>query len=116
MYHKILETDEAINDIHLISCEAYEYTRDKKSGYNFINLYDATVANIAIFSDGFSVTDMKYRNYIIHILPFGNYNIFFVVDNVNKVVTILRILYQKQDWGRILRIHNSYRIDGNIIT
>ncbi len=43
MYRKILETDEAINDLSRIMFEAYNYTRDRNSGTVFLNLYDATI-------------------------------------------------------------------------
>lgn len=32
MYYNILETDEAIKDLHKISIQGYEYTRDKNTG------------------------------------------------------------------------------------
>jgi plasmid stabilization system protein ParE len=115
MYHKILETDEAIKDLHHISCKAYDYTKDKESGHIFLTLYDATTANMAIFPNGFNTTDIEYRGYIIHILPFGNYNLFYIVNDESKEVYILRILYQKQSWQRILRVDSSYHIRGNKI-
>lgn len=112
MYHKILETDEAIQDIYHISCEAYDYTKDKESGMVFLNLYDATTAGMAIFPEGFSSTDIEYRGYAIHILPFGNYNLFYVVDDKSKKIFILRVLYQKQNWQQILRVDNTYHLSG----
>ena len=110
MYHKILETDEAIKDIHHISCEAYNFTRDKNSGIAFLALYDTTTANMAIFPHGSSTTDIEYRGYTMHILPFGNYNLFYTVDDERSRIFILRILYQKQNWQRILRVDNTYHI------
>lgn len=104
MYHKILETDEAIKDLHHISCEAYDFTKDTESGFAFLRLYDAATANIVIFPNGFSSTSMEYREYVIHILPFGNYKIF-----------ILCVLYQKQNWQRILRVNIAYHIYGEKI-
>ena len=110
MYQTILETDEAINDVSHISCNAYEYTKDQNSGLVFLQLYDKTIENMAIFPDGFSATTIEYRGYLIHILPFGNYNLFFIIDEVGRRIIILRILYQKQNWQRILRVDNSYHI------
>lgn len=110
MYYKILETDEAIRDIHHISCKAYDFTKDKQSGLVFLSLYDATIANLAIFPSGFGTTGIEYRGYMIHMLPFGNYNLFFVVED--EEIFILRILYQKQNWQRILRVDNTYHVRG----
>ena len=110
MYHKILETDEAINDVSHISCNAYEYTKDKNSGLVFFQLYDKTIENMAIFLNGFSSTAIEYRGYLIHIFPFGNYNLFYIIDEENRKIVILRVLYQKQNWQRILRVDNSYHV------
>jgi plasmid stabilization system protein ParE len=112
MYHKILETDEVIEDIYRISCEAYNFTRDKDSGLTFFKLYDAATENMMIFPDGFSTTDIEYRGYVIHMVPFGNYNLFYTVNNENRRIYILRILYQKQNWQRILRVNNNYHVSG----
>ncbi len=94
MYYRILETDEVLNDLSHISFEAYNYTGDKDSGIKFLNLYDMTVSCMSVFPKGFSAAQIEYRGYEIHILPFGNYN-----------------LFQKQDWQRILNVANSYHIN-----
>ena len=113
MYQRILETDEAVDNLSHISREAYKYTGDKNSGLVFLNLYDATIANMAVFSKGFSLTDIEYRGHLIHILPFANYNIFYSLDDVNGIIYIHHILYQKQNWQRVLRVDNIYHIHGN---
>lgn len=110
MYHKTLETDEAINDVSRISCKAYEYTKDKNAGLIFLQLYDKTIENMAMFPNGFSTTTIEYREYYIHILPFGNYNLFYIIDEISRKIVILRVLYQKQNWQRILRVDSSYHI------
>lgn len=112
MYYKILETDEVLNDLCRISFAAYDYTRDKKSGERFLSLYNITTANVASFPMGFSGTNIMYRGYEIHILPFGNYNMFFVINEDEKQITMLRVLYQKQDWKTILKIDNTYHYQG----
>ena len=110
MYHKILETDEAINDVSYLSRNAYEYTKDKNSGFVFLELYDKTVENMAMFPSGFSTTTIEYRGHFIHVFPFGNYNLFYIIDETGRKIVILRVLYQKQNWQRILRVDSSYHI------
>ncbi len=112
MYHKILETDEAINDLKRISCSAYTYTRDKGSGITFLQLYDTIISAISFFPEGFSTTSLEYLGYAIHIFPFGNYNLFYVICKSPKRILILRVLYQKQNWQKILKVDNSYHIHG----
>lgn len=112
MYYRILETDEMIGDLSHISFAAYDYTRDRESGIKFLELYDLTIANLAIFPTGYSGVSMEYRGYEIHILPFGNYNMFFILDETKGIIVMLRCLYQKQDWQRILQIENKYHYQG----
>ena len=78
----------------------------------FLKLYDTVIENIAIFPSGFDTTDIEYRGYVIHIFPFGNYNLFYTVDGESRRIFILRVLYQKQNWHRILRVENTYHIRG----
>ncbi len=115
MYYKVLETDEMINDLSKISFAAYDYTRDVASGVRFLELYDMTIANMSVYPDGFSGTSIYHRGYEIHILPFGNYNMFFIIEEKKKRIIMLRVLYQKQDWNTILKLENLYHSHGKEI-
>ena len=115
MYYNILETDEILNDLVFIAINAYDYTRDKQSGEKFLDLYNLTVANIAVFPDGFIGTSLYYRGYKIYLNPFGNYNLFFIIDESRDSVVMLRLLYQKQDWKTILHLENKYHNRGKEI-
>ncbi len=115
MYYNILETDEAIKDLHKISIQGYEYTRDKNAGIRFLENYSETVETLTQFPKGFRGISIEHRGYEIKIFPFANYNIFFIVREESKDVVILRVLYQKQNWGKILRIDRSYHLLGEAI-
>ena len=115
MYYRIHETDEAIADICRISCNAYDYTRDKNSGLSFLKLYDIVAEGMAIFPHGFSATKLQYRGYVIHILPFANYYFFFVISDSSHDIYVLRILYQKQDWNHNMQADIAYHIYGKEI-
>ena len=47
--------------------------------------------------------EFQYRGYDIHMKPYGTYLIFYVIDNVNKTVTVLRILKDGMDWQYIIK-------------
>lgn len=34
---------------------------------------------------------------------YGNYNIFYIYDEFEEIVHIIRVLYDKQDWRTILK-------------
>lgn len=113
--YRLHETDEAIQDLNLIAFNAYKYTREKDSGLDFLQKYDETVSALELFPLGFRGISIEYRGYEVRIDPFGNYNIFFVVDEARMYVIILRVLYEKQDWNRILRGSRRYHINGDVI-
>ena len=115
MYYKVLETDEILNDLEKIAFSAYEYTKDVESGKRFLDLYNTTIANMSRIPLGFSGVGFDYRGYEIHMLPFGNYNMFYVIKEEVHEIVMLRTLYQKQDWRRILHLENIYHRNGKII-
>lgn len=115
MLFKILETDEAVNDLTCIAFNAYDYTRDKESGFRFLELYNRVASELSVHPMKFRNISLEHRNYRIHILPFGNYNLFYIVCRKIGCVFVLRVLYQKQDWCRILRYEDYYHIQGKAI-
>lgn len=40
----------------------------------------------------------------IHAVPISNYIIFFIIDEKEKRVNILRFMYKKRDWAAILKL------------
>jgi toxin ParE1/3/4 len=111
MSYKILETDESINDVYFIAINAYRYTCDEQSGENVISLYNETVEWLREFPFGYRGISIEHRGYEIHILAFGNYNLFFYIDTSKNEIVVLRVMYQKQNWERILKVQNLYHID-----
>ena len=115
MFYKILETDESIEDLLQLSFNAYLYTRSKSSGERVFNAFEKAVADISVFPLGFRGISIEHRGYEIRIFSFSNYNLFFIIDEENLEITILRVLYQKQDWASILRMKAFYHVEGKAV-
>lgn len=115
MSYKILETDETLNDLCAIAINAYNFTRYTSSGDNVLIAYDTTVKCLCDFPNKFRGISIEHRGYEIRIRAFGNYNLFFCVDEAKGEVIILRVLYQKQNWEHILKLENLYHIEGTVI-
>lgn len=114
LIYRLQEADEALNDLSLIACEAYFYTGDVESGKRFLDSYNRVAENLCIFPSKFVNTGFTYRRYQIQIRSFKNYNIFFIADENAKCITVLRVLYQKQDWDNILNDeHMIYHINSS---
>ena len=48
------------------------------------------------------VSDERIARSDIRSIPVKNYLIFYVVDDATKTVNILRILYSRRDWAKLL--------------
>ena len=56
----------------------------------------------------FRKTNILYRNYYIRMKPFSPSIIFYVLDDEEKQVSVLRVLREEQDWESILRSNQNY--------
>ena len=110
--YKILETDEAINDVSNLAIWIYEQYCNEAAAENLIDQYSNKIDALELFPHGFRGVSIEHRGYEIHFFPFSNYNIFFIVRDDHKDVVILRVLHQLQDWNRILRFDNVYHFGG----
>lgn len=57
---------------------------------NLLNNYDKQVKSFMAFPIGYRGISVEYRGYEIRIKPFDTYNLFFVVNEEERSVTILR--------------------------
>jgi plasmid stabilization system protein ParE len=56
----------------------------------------------------FKETNILYRNYYIRMKPFSPSIIFYVLDDKENQIFVLRILREEQDWENILRNNQDY--------
>ena len=108
MLYDVVETDEAIEDIvNFATCIKRKF-KNQQAIDNLLNNYDKQVQSLMAFPTGYRGISVEYRGYEIRIKPFDTYNLFFVVNEEEQRVTILRVLKNRQDWQRILRIETEY--------
>ena len=48
------------------------------------------------------VKDEPYVSLGVRLMPVENYNIFYVIDEFEQEVHVLRILYQRREWQNVL--------------
>jgi plasmid stabilization system protein ParE len=56
----------------------------------------------------FRETNILYRNYYIRMKPFPPSIIFYVLDDKENQIFVLRVLREEQDWENILRNNQDY--------
>lgn len=108
MLYDILESDESIQDIINFAIYIKLKLKNPKAADDFLDAYDSEAESLKAFPKRYHNTFLKYRGYKIRIKPFGTYNIFFVVDDVKRVVIILRVLKDLQNWNHILHARQQY--------
>ena len=111
MQYSITETDESISDVINLAKYIKYHLENPKTAEDFVAVYDIASRELSIFPKGYRGIDLEYWNYEIRIKPFGTYNIFFVVDEKQHEIVILRVLKDLQNWNQILRVKNKYHFD-----
>lgn len=106
--YEIQETMEAMNDLTNLAIYVFNEFSDEKSAEMIIDAYSDQLEILKVFPNAYIGTEFNYRKQLIRKCPCGNTNIFYVVDEYNKKIIVLRILHALQDWGRILRTKTVY--------
>lgn len=110
----IKETDEAKKDIRRNTAYIFDELHNEQAGAKFFEGYGKKVEGLRSFPYRYRGISVEYRGYEIRLLPYHNYNIFFVVREDVGDVVVLRVLHQLQNWRRILRF-DDYHIDGDVL-
>lgn len=97
---KVNLTQEAIYDIAEIAERIeLEFTPERADRFQ-ADMKDK-ISTLEMFAGGFGHTNLLYRDYVIHKLPFPPSIIFYVINE--EEVSVLRVLREEQDWDRILK-------------
>ncbi len=102
MAYKLRETREAIDDVARTAEYLAKTLKNPKAALNFLNKYDKEIQRLETFPFGYKGIGFEYRGYEIRLKPFDTYNIFFVVDEEEKEISVLKVLKNRQDWKTIL--------------
>ncbi len=108
MHYKVYMTDEAVSDVYSLT----EYIRKELCNNDAaIKLYERLgeqIRKIGIFPAKFPGTGFMYRGYIIYKKVFKTYLIFYIINEFDKSVYILRVLKNKMNWKNILGTLKEY--------
>lgn len=111
MLFSIQESNESIQDVINFAIYIKQQFKNEQAAENFMNAYDKEVSSLRYFPKGYRGINVEHRGYEIRIKPFDTYNIFFVVDEINQQVVILRVLKDRQNWNKILRTQITYHFN-----
>lgn len=72
-------------------------------GDNFSKKIKKAAMELEVLPQGHSRTKFAYRGYDIYMKPSNTYLLFYTIDEIKQVVTVLRVLQDGMDWKYIIQ-------------
>ena len=108
MKYKVLLTNEATDDVfNLIRYIPIELCNPDAANKLYMNL-KREVNNMGDFPLKFADSGIKYRGYTIHKRAYQSYLLFYIINDEDQTVYVLRILKDIMNWRNILQKTNVY--------
>ena len=100
--YKVLIADSAKKDIKDKKKYILDNFKYRAYAENFSNKIKQAIIQLDIFPVAYDTTGFSYNGYDIYLKPCQSYLILYTVDEVNQVVTVLRVLQDREDWQYII--------------
>ena len=91
------------NDIREIKQYILQTFKYRELGENFTRKIKEAVRALKTMPAGYGTTGFYYKGYNIHVKSYRTYLLFYVVDEKEKTVTILRVLQDGMNWRYIIK-------------
>lgn len=101
--YKIEYTHSGRDDMRKMKRYILEEFKYREYAENFSKKMKAAADSLKTLPTGYDTTEFQYRGYDIYLKPYYTYQIFFVIDEISHVVTVLRVLHDGMDWKMILK-------------
>ena len=99
----------AIKDIRQTNSYLKNILKNKSAAYNLINATESIVNDLIIFPNSHPIVqDSVLAFYKIRYVQVKNYLIIYTVNEDTKTVYIVRFLYSRSVWQRILKHYVKY--------
>ena len=108
MNYRVLVADEAIEDIYGFFKYIHVELCNPDAAEKLYHNLNYEVKNMKDFPLKFSDIGIMYRKYVIHKKVYDTYLIFYIINDKNKDVYILRVLKDLMNWQMIMRKTKIY--------
>lgn len=103
MKYTVNLTQNAIDDIG----EIFEYISDvlceKETAINIINLLHQNILSLEEMPGRFRTYENEpWKSRGLHIMPVKKYLVFYIIDDDNKTINIVRVLYGSRDYDKLI--------------
>lgn len=89
-----------IRDIKKYILDNFKY---RELGENFSRKIKKAVMGLDAFPQGYGKVGLVYRGYEIYLKPADTHLLFYVIDEPQKKVTVLRVMQDGMNWQFILK-------------
>lgn len=103
MTYKIKYTRSSAQDIRNMKEYILRTFKYRELGERFTEKMKVATSKLKTFPKGYGTIDFQYRGYDIYLKPYRTYLFFYIVDEANATVTILRVLQDGMNWKFILK-------------
>lgn len=101
--YKIVYTYSSRDDIRKMKKYILEQFKYRELGENFTQKMKEAVRDLKILPSGYHTIGFQYKGYDIFLKPHRSYLFFYIVNENNTTVTILRVLQDGMNWQFIMK-------------
>lgn len=103
MKYKIKYTHSSRNDMREMKRYILNTFKYRELGENFTKKMKKAANKLKTLPTGYDIVGLKYRGYDIFLKPYQTYLFFYIVDENDSTVTVLRVLQDGMNWQYILK-------------
>lgn len=101
--YKIKYTYSSRDDIRNLKKYILEHFKYRELGENFAQKMKKAANGLKITPSGHDVIGFQYKGYDIHLKSYRTYLFFYIVNDAESTVTVLRVLQDGMNWQFIIK-------------
>ncbi len=101
--YKIIYTYSSRSDIRQMKKYILDQFKYRELGENFTRKMKEAANGLKTMPGGYNTIGFQHRGYDIHLKPYRSYLFFYIVDEEEMMVTVLRVLQDGMNWQYIIR-------------
>ena len=113
MNYDVMVSDEAVEDVwKLVAYVHTELHNPAASKKLYVNL-KREINNMTVLPQKHTASGLYYRGYIIYKKVYQSYIIFYIVDDIQKIVFVLRVLKDIMNWKRMVKAFQNFHFSSS---
>lgn len=101
--YKVVIAQSGRHDIEAMKKYILAHFKYKELAENFSRKMKKAIKTLDVFPGSHKSTGFEYRGYIIYLKPYNSYLLFYVVNESQKMITVLRIMQDGMNWQFIIK-------------